>query len=241
MFAGMSGSRLLWARLHDISRALSMVALKGSALKAGTVGPISSLVYRLYTSRLMDEVREHGLPTHVAMILDGNRRFARSAGLSKVTEGYRYGASKVREVIGWCDELSIPVVTLWGISTDNLKRSPTELSQIFETVGAQLDSLSREAEDSVSSRRIRAVGRVELLPGELRRQIEAAERRTASFGPHILNVAVAYGGRDEILDAVKRMLRDRSAAGESATCFSPNRRHMVIRSFVTGTIQSTDE
>jgi short-chain Z-isoprenyl diphosphate synthase len=79
-----------------------------------------------------------------------------------------------------------------------------------------MESLGREAARGLVRRRIRAVGRLEVLSDRLRHQIEEAERATSSFGPHVLNVAVAYGGRDEILDAVKRLLRDRGASNESA-------------------------
>ncbi len=151
------------------------------------------------------------------MILDGNRRFARSSGLAEVTDGHRYGAGKVSEVVQWCDELSIPVVTLWALSTDNLRRNPDELSKILDIFGDRFEILCRDLANGPGKRQVRIVGRMDLLPDNLRQQIEEAERRTASCGPHRLNIAVAYGGRDEILDAVKRMLRVRGAAGESAT------------------------
>ena len=207
---GSRQSRPLWARVPYISGAIV------SGLGSIALGPISSLVYRWYAGHLMNEVGSHPPPKHVAMILDGNRRFARSTGLPDPADGYKYGSSKVSEVVGWCDDLSIPVVTLWGLSTDNLERDPSDLGRIFQTVGDRLASLSRGGSQGSARRRIRALGRLELLPNGLRRQIEESERQTASFGPGILNIAVAYGGRDEILDAVRRMLRSRGGAGDSA-------------------------
>ena len=181
------------------------------------MAPLAAIVYRWYTRQLMAEVLSYPLPEHVAMILDGNRRFAARFGLPDVTDGHRHGASKVTEVVGWCDELSIPVVTLWGLSTDNLsERSPDEVDKIFEIVGDQLTSLTTDSTGRPAKRRVRAMGRRDLLPEVLRRQIEGAERQTASSGPNLLNVAVAYGGRDEILDAVKRMLVARDSSGASA-------------------------
>ena len=150
------------------------------------------------------------------MILDGNRRFARLSGLAHVSDGHRRGADKVSEVVSWCDELSIPVVTLWGLSTDNLDRSPDELSSIFEIVKERLNILTRDQAEGSFKRRVRAVGRLELLPEDLRHQIKDMEFKTAAYGPNQLNIAVAYGGRDEVLDATKRMLLARHAGGESA-------------------------
>ena len=82
--------------------------------------PLSTPLYRWYTRSLLAEVIARPMPQHVALILDGNRRFARQLGLEDVTEGHRYGAEKVKQLVQWCDELKIPVVTLWGLSTDNL-------------------------------------------------------------------------------------------------------------------------
>jgi short-chain Z-isoprenyl diphosphate synthase len=152
------------------------------------------------------------------MILDGNRRFARRQGLEDVSDGHRFGADKVSEVVRWCNELRIPVVTLWGLSTDNLGRDPEEVSRLLEIVGNRLDILSRDSDDVVQ-RRVRVMGRLEMLPDELRQQIQQAEELNA--GPpreseFLLNVAVAYGGRDEILDAFRQMLRAKGSSGESA-------------------------
>ena len=180
------------------------------------IEPPRSVVYRWYTRQLTAEVSSRILPSHLAMILDGNRRFARLSGLAHVSDGHSRGADKVSEVVSWCDELSIPVVTLWGLSTDNLDRSPDELSSIFEIVKERLNILTRDQAEGSFKRRVRAVGRLELLPEDLRHQIKDMEFKTAAYGPNQLNIAVAYGGRDEVLDATKRMLLARHAGGESA-------------------------
>jgi short-chain Z-isoprenyl diphosphate synthase len=151
------------------------------------------------------------------MILDGNRRFALRSKLIDPTEGHRYGAQKVREVVNWCDELGIPVVTLWGLSTENLKRSPEELDKLFQIMTQGLEDFGQAQRQGESHRRIRAVGCLELLPEDLRLSIEEVERISADSGPLLLNIAIAYGGRDEILDAFRRMLRSRGAAGEDVT------------------------
>lgn len=193
---------------------MNQASRRAWAFKSKAIAMPTALVYGWYAGQLLAQVKAKRIPTHVAMILDGNRRYARGVGFADVTEGYRYGAMKVDEVIKWCDELKIPVVTLWGLSTDNLKRSPEELEKFFLFLGEKLKEFSK---DPYKSRRIRVVGRVDLLPAELKESIKTVERQTASAGPWQLNVALAYGGRDEILDAFKRMLQAKGAQGESAT------------------------
>ena len=192
---------------------MNQASRRAWALKSKVVAVPSAMVYGWYAGQLLTQVKSRRIPTHVAMILDGNRRYARGVGFADVTEGYRYGAMKVNEVVKWCDELKIPVVTLWGLSTDNLKRSPEELEKFFLFLSEKLQEFSK---DPYKSRRIRVVGRVDLLPPELRESIKVVERQTANTGPWQLNVALAYGGRDEILDAFKRVLHARGAQGESA-------------------------
>ena len=206
----------LLERLTGKVRSPATGGQRRSTLRSRLLAPLTSIVYRWYENQLMAEVSPRPVPRHVAMILDGNRRFALQSGLPDVTDGHRYGADKVSEVVRWCDELSIPVVTLWALSTDNLERDSDELGKIFDVVRDRLDILSEDLANGSSKRLVRAVGRLELLPDDLRRQIEEAERKTASLGPFRLNVAVAYGGRDEILDAVRRMLLARGSSGESA-------------------------
>ncbi len=176
---------------------------------------LNSFIHGLYTNRLLAQIKQHSLPQHVAMILDGNRRFAKLQGLSDVAEGHRIGADKASEVIQWCDELHIPVVTLWGLSTDNLKRTPEELEKVFALVGAKLDQWLIDPESRPTKRQVNVIGRPDSLNEELRDKIKRVEEMTASAGPWQLNIAIGYGGRDEILDALRRLLLTRSENGAS--------------------------
>jgi len=173
---------------------------------------LAATVYRWYGRRLLSFVMSEPMPGHVAMILDGNRRFARQFGLSRVTDGHRQGARKLMEVIAWCDQLGIDTVTLWGLSTSNFTRPRDELDELFRIIREQLRSL-RDHHGSVAPRRVRVLGRVELLPPELQDDLKVLEKETAGDGPRFLNIALAYGGRDEIIDAFRRMLADRQASG----------------------------
>jgi len=172
------------------------------------------LVYSYYQRRLEKMVRHGALPQHVGVILDGNRRFARKSGLANVSEGHRVGADKAEELLAWCDDMGIPVVSVWALSTDNLKRDPDELEQIFAIVEDKIAALGA-AQAHSKRRRIRAVGRLELLPESTRAAIQDVERKTAEYGPYELNIAVGYGGREEITDAVRRMISDHLRRGDS--------------------------
>ncbi|MYB41831.1 MAG: di-trans,poly-cis-decaprenylcistransferase [Chloroflexi bacterium] len=173
------------------------------------------LVYRFYERRLEAEVRRGNIPRHVGVLPDGNRRFARTSGHARVGDGHPEGADNVARLIGWCDELGIPVVTLWVLSTENFERPQAELDAIFEIVEDRVEALAEQQRRAALPRRIRAVGSRDLLPESTVAAIERVERITAGNEDGDLLVAVGYGGRDEIVDAVRRMIADRVRRGDS--------------------------
>ncbi len=175
---------------------------------------LKRLVYRFYERQLEAEVQRSGIPRHVGVILDGNRRFALKRGLARLADGHRYGADNADQLVTWCDELRIPVVTLWALSTDNLQRAPEELDAIYGIVEEKVEALAEMQAQSSFPRRVRAVGRRELLPESTRAAIERVEAATAD-APHELIVAIGYGGREEITDAVRRMIAARLVRGDS--------------------------
>ncbi|MER3421539.1 MAG: di-trans,poly-cis-decaprenylcistransferase [Chloroflexota bacterium] len=176
---------------------------------------VTKLLYRVYERRLESQLRRGPIPRHLGLIVDGNRRFARRAGLGHVSEGHRRGADKVDEVLGWCNELAIPVVTMWALSTDNLKRDPDELIPLLAIIEEKIADLAEQQRTARPPRRIRVVGRTELLPPSTQEVIARAEALTERYPDYQLNIAVGYGGREEITDAVKRMIADRIARGDS--------------------------
>ena len=193
----------------------------GSRLRDVTVGThdeeatvLRALLYELYGRQLERSIRRGALPRHVGVILDGNRRYARRMGLAEVAEGHLRGADKVEELVSWCDDLEIPIVTLWALSTDNINRQPEELAAIFGIIEQKVAAFS-ERDGERPTRRIRVVGRRELLPDCSRAAIERAEEATASSGTGELLVAIGYGGREEITDAVRQLLADRVRNGDS--------------------------
>ena len=168
-----------------------------------------AFLYKLYERRLMRELGATALPRHIGVMLDGNRRWARELGQT-ASFGHRKGADKISEFLGWCDEVGIQVVTLWLLSTDNLKRSAEEIGQLAEIIAGAVETLAASG-----YWRLRMVGNLDMLPESLSRRLRAAEAATAKAGGVEVNIAVGYGGRQEIADAVRSLLSEEAACGRS--------------------------
>lgn len=161
------------------------------------------------------------MPRHVAMMIDGNRRWARQLGYDSAVHGHRAGAAKMREFLEWCDDLGIRVVSLYLLSGDNLaKRDTKELADLIEIIAELADALSHERDW-----RVQHVGRSELLPADLSRVLAEAEERTKGHTGLHVNLAVGYGGRGEIVDAVRSIIaahdRDGGSLEELAASLTP--------------------
>ncbi len=183
-------------------------------------GAILAPVYRLYTGRLRHEVRQATVPHHIAVILDGNRRWATRAGLTDVGAGHRRGADKIDELLDWCADLGIREVTLWGLSGENLARPTAELEALLEVVAAKLDELAERARRPGKRMQIRVFGRLADLPAGLRDAIERAEAATAGSDGLRLNIALGYSGREELVDACRSMIGHLAAEGVTATAMA---------------------
>ncbi|GEP46807.1 isoprenyl transferase [Microbacterium saccharophilum] len=176
------------------------------------------LLYRLYSSRLRRRLTPETVPHHVAMMIDGNRRWARQAGYPTAADGHRAGAAKMHDFLRWCDDLGVRVVSLYLLSTDNLsKRDSKELADLIEIIAELADELSHEP-----GWRVQHVGRAEILPAELARVLATAQERTReNTGLHV-NLAVGYGGRSEIVDAVRSILAQHHENGGSLEDLAAN-------------------
>jgi short-chain Z-isoprenyl diphosphate synthase len=171
------------------------------------------LLYYLYGRRLAAEILRGPVPQHVGIILDGNRRWGRAQRLRDPLDAYRVGAAKLDEVLAWCADLGIPAVTLWAFSTENLGRPPEELQGLFSVIEAKLSALAADPHIHRRRVRVRAVGKLDLLADSTLAAIRRAESATAAYDDLVLTFALAYGGRQEIADAVQRLLRDRAKQG----------------------------
>jgi short-chain Z-isoprenyl diphosphate synthase len=174
---------------------------------------VAQPIYALYGYRLLGQVMQRPPPRHVGIILDGNRRFGRLSGLVDPMQVYAQGAQKLDDLLNWCGELSIPAVTLWVCSTDNLERRPDEVAGILGALEVKLRALV--GDPRIHSRRVRvqAIGRLDVLPESTLAAIRAAEAATAGYDAMLLSIAVAYGGREEIADAVREMLAEALRGG----------------------------
>lgn len=162
----------------------------------------SSPLYSLYEARLRASLDEARLPRHVAVMADGNRRWARQAGFTDVADGYRAGAVKIGEMLGWCGELGIEVATIYLLSTENLGRDAEELDELLQVIADVVDEITRPERNW----EVRIVGRPELLPDWMAERLRAAERVSAGRPGCKVNVAIGYGGRHEIADAARDLV-----------------------------------
>jgi short-chain Z-isoprenyl diphosphate synthase len=188
-----------------------MLAVDRPGVRCPAVG-VRDLLYSVYERKLSRELAGAGeRPRHVAVMLDGNRRWARDAGFDDVNDGHRVGAAKIADLLAWCEEAGVEVVTLWLLSTDNLKRPPEELEPLLEIITDVVDELSGPA----ARWRLRVVGALEQLPGDMANRLSSAAARTQGRPGLELNVAVGYGGRQEIADAVRKLLLQHAESGTS--------------------------
>ncbi len=169
----------------------------------------TGFLYRLYQRRLRREIDPARVPQHIAMIVDGNRRWAKQRLQERVAYGHRAGARKVLELLGWCEASGVGTVTLYLLSADNLKaRDRQELDDLLDIISDLAEELSEN-----ENWRVKHVGSCEGLSEGLVRSLQAAEQKTAAHTGLHVNLAVGYGGRSEIAEAVRSVIAEHQAAG----------------------------
>jgi len=168
---------------------------------------VRRVLYPAYEARMLATLPSDRLPRHVGVMLDGNRRWARAVGRD-TAHGHRAGAANIEPLLTWCDEVGISVVTLWLLSTDNLNRPESEIVPLLEIIEEAVDSLADHRRW-----RIHPVGALDLLPAATAERLKAAEEATRDVEGMIVNVAVGYGGRREIADAVRSLLAEHAHRG----------------------------
>ncbi len=170
---------------------------------------VPNFVYAFYEYTLLKQIEEKQIPHHVGIILDGNRRWAKALGVA-AAKGHRQGADHVNEVLGWCDESGIEIVTLWMLSTENLARSAGELTELLEIIVSLVETLSQ-----TRRWRLRVIGDLELLPADIAQRIYKATAVTENVVGMTVNVAVGYGGRQEVTRAVRSYLAEQEQQGKT--------------------------
>ncbi len=161
-------------------------------------------LYRFYSDKLEKEITEGDMPNHIAIVLDGNRRWAKR-NLVIEKQGHFQGADAVENLLDWCEEFDIKIITLYVLSAENLGRKNEELEYIFELIKTRLEKLYNDPRIHKNKMRVKAIGRIELLPDSIKNVISRLDDATKGYDNHFLNIAIAYGGQNELVDAVKKI------------------------------------
>ncbi|MBS7646237.1 di-trans,poly-cis-decaprenylcistransferase [Candidatus Bathyarchaeota archaeon] len=160
--------------------------------------------YKLYEKWLWHQVKNNEKPEHIAIILDGNRRWASEKELAP-WRGHKEGAEKVEQLLDWCLKLNIKSITLYAFSTENFRRPKEEVEEIMRIASEKLQKILTDERIHKNKVCVKVIGRRHLLPEHLQKLIEDVEKATQNYDKHFLNVAFAYGGRAEIVDAARKI------------------------------------
>ncbi|MFW9995380.1 MAG: polyprenyl diphosphate synthase [Candidatus Odinarchaeota archaeon] len=169
-------------------------------------------VYRLYEGRLHRQIKKGPFPKHIAFIMDGNRRFAVTRGMPPKM-GHHHGAERLKDIIKWCYDLNVHVLTLFAFSNENFNRPKEELEELMSLFREYFDRLSEDKNIHDKKVLIKAIGRLHLLPEDVQDAIRRAEEATKDYDSYILQIAIGYGGRQELVDAVKGIVEELSSNG----------------------------
>jgi len=166
---------------------------------------LQNLIAKYYERRLFAEVISSGrIPKHIAIILDGNRRFAYEKGMNKL-DGHIFGAKKLEEVIGWCQELGIKHVTVYAFSMENFTRAEDEVKMLMDLLDKKFREVAKDPRVHKYKIRIKVIGNLGSLPDRLQYAIDEAQKATREYNGHTLNIAVGYSGRSELAEAVRKI------------------------------------
>jgi len=160
--------------------------------------------YKLYEKWLWHQVKNNKKPEHIAIILDGNRRWAAEKELDPWL-GHKEGAEKVEQLLEWCLKLNVKSITLYAFSTENFRRPKKEVEKIMQIASEKLQKILKDERIHKNKVRVKVIGRINLLPQNLQKLVEEVEKATQNYDKHFLNIAFAYGGRAEIVDAARKI------------------------------------
>jgi tritrans,polycis-undecaprenyl-diphosphate synthase [geranylgeranyl-diphosphate specific] len=194
--------------------------LEEYALQNNTIKKIGSMVYNSPTYnfiskkinefrdlKLLEQIMNNGVPKHVAIIMDGNRRFATELGLPPDT-GHLFGRDKLEEVLNWCFDLGIKNLTVYAFSTENFDRDNTEIKTLMNLCRNELDKALKDSRIHKNQVKIRVIGRLDLLPNDISKSAQYVMDKTKNYNKYSLNIAIAYGGREEIIQAIQKIASD---------------------------------
>jgi tritrans,polycis-undecaprenyl-diphosphate synthase [geranylgeranyl-diphosphate specific] len=175
--------------------------------KSDVYNYVSKKINEFRNYKLIGEIKRDPVPEHVAIIMDGNRRFATDLGLAP-DAGHLFGRDKVEEVMGWCFELKIKNLTLYAFSTENFKRDTGEVELLMKLCKNELDKAAKDSRIHKNQVKVRVIGHIESLPKDLRESAQVLLNETKNYDKYSLNIALAYGGREEIVRAIRNIAKD---------------------------------
>ncbi len=168
---------------------------------------ISKKIDKIRDDKLLEQIKESPVPEHVAIIMDGNRRFAKEFGLSPDT-GHLFGRDKIEDVLEWCFELEIKNLTLYAFSTENFERDIEEVKTLMNLCRNELNRALKDSRIHKNRVKIRIIGRLDLLPKEISESAQYVMDETKEYDRYSFNIALAYGGREEIIHAIQEIAYD---------------------------------
>jgi tritrans,polycis-undecaprenyl-diphosphate synthase [geranylgeranyl-diphosphate specific] len=196
-------------KVDDLAKALLRYrVIRGPARRLANSKVAWSFVSRMdriRARRAIDRIKKAAVPHHVGIIMDGNRRFARQLGLDDVSMGHVAGQERLENVLDWCLELGIKVLTVYAFSTENFQRATPERELLMELFEHNFRKMAVDERVHKNKIRVRCIGDLDLLPDAVRSAAENVMQVTRDYDGYTFNVAIAYGGRQEIVDAVRRI------------------------------------
>ena len=168
---------------------------------------ISDTAYKAYERKLLKEVKQKKIPTHIAVIMDGNRRFAKQLGLEE-SQGHIQGKEKLEDMLNWCTEVGVKILTVYAFSTENIRRDTEEVEKLMDLFENNFKKAADDERVHKNQIRIQAIGALENLPERVKDAIHYAEEKTKDYDDYFFNIAVAYGGREEIIRGIRRIAQD---------------------------------
>ena len=157
--------------------------------------------------KLIEEIKQYPVPNHVAVIMDGNRRFAQSLGLTP-RAGHYFGKDKIEDVLDWCFELGINILTVYAFSTENFDRTTDEVQTLMELCKQELDRAAKDSRIHKNKVKVRILGDIDSLPEDIRQSTDEIIMATKEYNNYLFNIALAYGGREELVEAIQQIADD---------------------------------
>jgi len=174
---------------------------------SGAYNIITKKINEFRDLKLLEQTKNNPMPKHVAIIMDGNRRFATGLGLSPDV-GHLFGRDKIEEVLEWCFDLNIPNLTVYAFSTENFQRSQNEVKTLMDLCKNELRKAAKDSRIHKNKVKIRVIGHLDSLPKDIAESAKMIMEETKDYDKYSFNIALAYGGREEILQAIKKIAKD---------------------------------